>query len=150
MDDTSKRLEPSAEVTFGPSMHRVVEVIPPRNLSRWEQAVVNRLLSEPFHNRDKVRKQLESARVSMICLHCPTVRVALEEEPSQQLVDEHGSPAHGSTPFELYGLDVDGMHITVLLRVSRGYVNLLEVVRADGQALVSVPEPERFEVVPLW
>jgi len=147
MDQNGNRLTQKVEVTFGAKAHVTEDVRPPRELTQWELGVIERLLSKPFLGRDQIRRQLASARVSNICLHCPTVRLDFGHNPEDRALDEDDTPLRGITPFELYGFDADGMLIDILLHVANGYVTELEVYRGDSGPFMALPDPDAFKLV---
>lgn len=145
-DDRNKAVQ-RVEVTFGTRSHVTRDVNPPRELDKWERSALDRLVSKPFDGRDQIRRQLESVRVTNICLHCPTVRLQCVRDPADKAVGKDNTPLCGIVPFELHGVDADGMPIAVLVHVAQGFVTELEVYRGDSGLFIALPQPDAFELL---
>jgi hypothetical protein len=104
-----------------------------REPNAYERAILDRLLSLNFPGRAQIAAQLENVRVKAI--------------------DEHGClNFEGTLPGGMrpvvdgYAVDLDGVPIEVILFARDGVAIELEFVKADGSAIVEVPDPELLDV----
>ncbi len=135
-------------VYFARSSHEMRDVIPPRLLNEWERTVIERVLSRPFRGRDEIYDCVNAARVSVDCEHCPSVWLQYEGTPiSGGVLLEEGHMLLDIAPFELHGRDVDGMPITILLRVGNGRIYEVEAFRADLERFASLPDPHTLDIL---
>jgi hypothetical protein len=112
-----------------------------RPLTPQERAVIAALLAEPFAGRDELVRQLDYVRAH-----------SLDEEGSLALtaVGALPAPVKFRVPVDGSMPDVDGVPICVLLHVDDdGYMNELEIYRADGSKPRSAIRPESLTVVSL-
>jgi hypothetical protein len=114
-----------------------------RALQNGERRLLETLLDHrQFDGRDQLREQLEST----------TARLILEYQDNYGSIELHvsnGPPSSGRkrVPVEGQYLDDDGIPVWLLLHINReGSMCELEIVRADGKRLISIPTPERLEV----
>jgi catechol 2,3-dioxygenase-like lactoylglutathione lyase family enzyme len=111
--------------------------MPLRNMTSFERALVDGLLSEDFPGRDALRAQLERASVE-----------TLDEHGCLQFRVEAGPPApvELTVPVEAEAQDADGGGLHMLLFVRDGVLDGLEFFRDDGAQILKVPPPERWEL----
>jgi hypothetical protein len=58
----------------------------------------------------------------------------------------HRAPVHTRVPVEGNGTDSDGVPVHVLLHVVDGLAVELEIYKADGSPILSMPPPEAIEL----
>ncbi len=114
-----------------------------RPLQDAERRLLETLLDHhQFDGRDQLREQLQST----------TARLILEYQDNYGSIELHISNGPSSSgryrvPVEGQYLDDDGIPVWFLLHVDReGFMCELEIVRADGKPLISIPTSERLEV----
>jgi hypothetical protein len=113
----------------------------PRPLTPHERAIVSALLAKPFVGRDELVSQLDHVRARSIDDGGSLALTAIGALPEPVL---YRVPVDGSM------LDVDGVPIRVLLHVNDdGYMNELEIYRADGSKARSAIKPESLTVIAL-
>lgn len=114
-----------------------------RPLQDDERRLLETLLNHhPFDGRDQLREQLESTTARLI----PDYH---DNYGSIELHVSNGPPSSGRyrVPVEGQYLDDDGIPVWLMLHINReGFLCELEIVRADGKPLISIPRPERLEV----
>jgi hypothetical protein len=112
-----------------------------RPLTPEERAVVLALLAEPFAGRDELVRQLDHVLAKSIDNEGSLALTAIGAMPAPV---RYRVPVDGSMP------DIDGVPICVLLHVSDdGYMNELEIYRADGSKPRSAISPEAMTVLSL-
>lgn len=145
--DMEKKGKPTPRITFPMSSHRTQDLTIPRKLTLWEQEIVDKILSQPFRNRDELRQQAASARVAADCLDCASVWLSVDRCSANAAYKEDGKLALGIAPCELEGVDADDMRISVLLHVARGYISAIELFRWDGKLIQVLPEPGAYQLI---
>ena len=114
-----------------------------RPLQDSERKLLETLLDHhQFVGRDQLREQLESTTARLILVH-------QDNYGSIELHVSKGPPSNGRyrVPVEGQYLDNDGIPVWLLLHINReGFMCELEIVRADGEPLISTPRPEGLEV----
>ena len=109
-------------------------VDPPEPFSRWERAAIDRLLALDHPWTDVVREQLNEARVTARCAHCPSIDIVVEPDaPRLPRMDPPLSPP------ALHGRDADGMWVEIVLIPSEGVITALDVWRGDLARCVEPP-----------
>jgi hypothetical protein len=117
-------------------MYRSVDVNNFRSPSADERKLISELTAAEFPGRAEVIEQLDQCVVRLIdedgsleiCLLYPIVAPVLHRIPT-----------------ELYGPDVDGVQISVLLHVVDGLCREIEIYKVDGTTIRRMPEIwERF------
>lgn len=103
---------------------------PYRALSIQEMQLLERLLDLDFPGRDQLRVQLGSA-----------VGRTIDEDGGLSLRCSAESPAPVSSrvPTEGRCVDLDGLHINVLLHVVEGFMNELEIYKDDSSRVKKYP-----------
>lgn len=134
-------------ITFGSEKHHMEELLRPRPLTRWEEAVIERIVDCTTTDREALRGQLRTVAVVGECRHCPTAWLNVDRAYSQALRSASGEPRFGTVNCELEGKDLDGMPISILLHLNRGFVSELDVFRGDSEPLLAVPQPEALEII---
>jgi hypothetical protein len=114
-----------------------------RPLQNGERRLLEALLDHrQFDGRNQLREQLESTTARLILAY-------QDNYGSIELHVSNGPPSSGRkrVPVEGQYLDDDGIPVWLLLHINReGFMCELEIVRADGKRLISIPTPERLEV----
>jgi len=112
-----------------------------RPLTPYERAVVSALLAEPFAGRDELVRQLDHVRAQSIDDEGSLALTAIGALPA---------PVRFRVPVDGSMSDVDGVPIHVLLHVDDdGYMNELEIYRADGSKPRRAIRPESLTVISL-
>ena len=114
-----------------------------REMSAWERAVVNRLLSVPFEGSEAVRTQIASALVRLVRDddECHTLEIDVRA----------GAPIPNSYPFnrplpvEGQFFSPGGTRVEVRLLHMKGRLSRLEFI-VYGERLDGLPAPEAIEV----
>ncbi len=125
-------------VTF--THHDIRLITPPRRLTEREKEIFDFLLRKPFPGRDPLRQQVEVARVTSCCMHCPTITIAPDTSTSPV------ADVLAVVPIEAEGLQDDGMRFHILLHVRQGFLSKLEFYREDGASILEMPNPQRLEL----
>ena len=112
-----------------------------RKLTRREHDILNRLLAEPFHGRDELRAQIATSRVKTIEEYGDNYGSIEFEVTSGPMAD-----VDSRVPIGAMGLDSDGVPIDYILHVVDGFVKELEVVKADGSPISTLPSVSDLEV----
>ena len=113
-----------------------------RPLEERERRILERLLgNHHFQGREELLKQLESTSARLIAEY-------KDNYGSIELHVADAAPANVRfrVPVEAEYRDDDGVPVWVLVHVVGGFLDELEIVRADGQPLISPPLPERLQV----
>jgi hypothetical protein len=118
-------------------------IIPPRALNAWERAMIERLMTDPLPHHDKIERQLSSARVTSEISSDPSVKIQVERDPDDRIPNIPNFFMYSALSY-IEGYDVDGMRMWAILKAGDGYVEMLEIQRADGSAFARLPSPERF------
>jgi hypothetical protein len=124
-----------------PSGWRPVE--PPRELSEWERAMIDRLLTNSFPDHDKIERQLASPLVTHDINSDPSVRLAVDESPENR-VSRIKDFIIGTLVSRMEGYDADGMYMFAMLKANDGFVYVLEVQRMGDIPFATLPAPEAF------
>ena len=113
-----------------------------RPLQQSEREILRRLLEDhPFQCREELGKQLDSATARLIDEHNDNYgRIEL------RVADATPANVRFRVPVEAEYRDDDDCPVWVLLHVVNGFLDELEIVRADGQPLISPLIPERLNV----
>lgn len=101
-----------------------------------ERKLISELTAAEFPGRAEVIEQLDQCVVRLI-----------DEEGSLEirLLRAIAAPVLHRIPTELYGPDVDGVQISVLLHVVDGLCREIEIYKVDGTTIQQMPEIwERF------
>lgn len=102
----------------------------PRELSNDEWRILNKMTSEDFNDKDIILLQLKSAKVISYCpCGCKTIDVQVG----------HNLPKYKNNkrvPIELRTFSKDGIPIIASIHVVNGYINELEIIRADSKAII--------------
>jgi len=106
-----------------------------------EKRILQALLDQPFPGQVELRSQLGSARVSAEC-RCGCASVVLIVDPDS----EAPASTTSSVPVEAEGYDDDGMPVWFILHVRDGYLQELEIIRADGRGVHSLPDADTIAV----
>jgi hypothetical protein len=95
-----------------------------------ERKLISELTASDFLGRAEVIKQLEQCVVRLI-----------DEDGSLEIGVIHASaaPVLHRVPTELYGPDVDGVQISVLLHVVDGLCREIEIYKVDGTTIQRMP-----------
>jgi hypothetical protein len=106
-----------------------------------EHRLMATLTSRDFVGRTEVMIQLESSLVRVI-----------DDDGSLELhVFREAASVRHPIPTELYGLDVDGMQISVMLHVVDGFCREIEIYKVDGSPIQRMPDTwESFVPGPEW
>jgi hypothetical protein len=124
-----------------PSAWRPVE--PPRALSQWERAMIDRLLTNSFPHHGKIERQLASPLATHEIDSDPSIILAVDTSPDNR-VSEMANFIIGTLVSRMEGRDIDGMPMWAMLKANDGFVYGLEVQRADGSRFAAMPSPEAF------
>lgn len=111
-----------------------------RPLTPHERAVLSALLVEPFAGRDQLVRQLDHVQARRIDDEGSLAMTAIGAVPAPVL---YPVPVDGSM------LDVDGVPVHVLLHVIDGYMNELEIYKADRSKPLRMIDPESLTVISL-
>jgi hypothetical protein len=122
--------------------HDVRELHPPRSLTDLEREVLLAMARNLGAQEGVARCQIEHALVRAECaVPCPTILLHVTPHACAMLDVPVSVPVEATAP------DDDGMTIALLLHVARGYIDELEVFRADGESVVSLPAVENLNIV---
>ena len=112
--------------------------VPVRPLTDGEKRLFEILLHETFEGVEQLREQARYVRVVGTC-GCGCRTIDLEVLNKANL-----SPYKGEerVPVELELRGQDGCPILILLHTKQGYLQELEILRADGEAIVGLLPPE--------
>lgn len=114
---------------------------PFRNINQYEKDITERLLEIPFIGSDKLKGQIDNARVRLIEEYRDnygSVEFELKNKPKPS--------EHDYVPVTAMGYDDDKSEILFVLHVIDDMLNELEIVRLDGQPLDKLPDPSTIEV----
>lgn len=108
-----------------------------RELTDYENKLVDRLLSEGFDGRDAISAQVRASRVKQI-----------DKEGSLEFQVSGGSAVTSGfrIPVEGWFEDTDGMLVHVLLHVVSGRISELEIYKDDGSPIVQMADPSRLTI----
>jgi hypothetical protein len=103
-----------------------IELTNPRDLSDNEWKILNKILSINFSGKDLIYKQLKTAKVISCCpCGCKTVDIQVDDTlPKYEL--------NKRIPVELKTFSKDGIPIIASIHLVNGYINELEIYRADS------------------
>ena len=109
---------------------------PPRALSAWERAVLERLIGfAPSDLQESLLGQSPQLQVVRQCdCGCASVEFERESHGDRLVIDGVGD-------------DSDGMEIMFLLHVLGGRISSLESVRGDGEPSLRSPEASQIDRV---
>jgi hypothetical protein len=111
-------------------MYRSTDINNFRSLSAAERELISELTAAEFPGRAEVIKQLQ---------HC-VVRLIDEDGSLEINVPQPiSAPVLHRVPTELYGPDVDGVQISVLLHVVDGVCREIEIYKVDGTTIQRMP-----------
>lgn len=134
------------EVHFGYENHQARELVFPRILNEWEQAVVDEILADNAAAA-LARQQLATARVGAECSHCPSIWLDVDTDVAPILAPRFGfEEVTTAFPRAAVGQDSDGMTVQAILMVVDGYLHRLEVVRSDGGQVARRPLVEELSI----
>jgi hypothetical protein len=111
----------------------------PRPPNDFERALFEKLLSKEFPGRGELREQLQNVEVVEIDSY-GSIRL----RPS---VLAHRAPVDTRVPVEGSGSDTDGVPIHLLVHVVDGLAVELEIYKADGSPILSMPPLDAIEVI---
>ena len=107
-----------------------------RQATRYERALLDRLLEPEFPGANELRQQLSGARVRTI-----------DSEGSLELAVSSGPVARAdSVVMNGTYLDLDGVPVEILVHVRDGRLAELEIYKADGTPIRRRPEPLGLEL----
>lgn len=118
-------------------------VDPLRELSAWERAMIDRLLTNSFPYHDRIERQLASPFVTHEYDDDPSVILDVDTSPENRVPDIDDFII-GTLISRMEGYDSDGMHMFVMLKANDSFVYVLEVQRADGSVFSVLPSREAF------
>jgi hypothetical protein len=112
-----------------------------RTPTEFERAVFCRLLQEDFPGRNEVAAQLADCEVEAYDDedNYGSCRI-IPKETHEPAITMSGIPVEGR------GFDADGVPIDYILYVEDGFASDLNVVKADGTAIMVRPEPHLLEI----
>jgi hypothetical protein len=123
--------------------HKPLPINPPRHLKPEEKSILGQLLSAEFQGREKLLRQLPSARVSEECHDCQSIKLMVDKAPGNI------SFVKRRIPIEAEALDSDGVKIHILLHVVHGFMDEIEIFREDLLMVKQLPEPSSLELINL-
>lgn len=111
-----------------------------RQLTDWEQQVLDKLLETDFPGRKELQAQARHAVAS------PTGDP--DNYGSIYLITDqkNSAPVTSRVPVEAIGYDEDGGAVQIILHVAEGYLHELEVFKYDGTPIKQPPSPESLVV----
>ncbi|MGU7784301.1 DUF6984 family protein [Burkholderia sp. PU8-34] len=112
-------------------MYRSTDINNFRSPSAVERELISELTAAEFPGRAEVIKQLQQCVVRLI-----------DEDGSLEVgIPPHAiaAPVLHRVPTELYGPDVDGVQISVLLHVVDGVCHEIEIYKVDGTDIQRMP-----------
>ncbi|WP_341316888.1 hypothetical protein WN982_36780 [Paraburkholderia sp. IMGN_8] len=111
-------------------MYRSTDINNFRPPSAVERELISELTAAEFPGRAEVIKQLQQCVVRLI-----------DEDGSLEIGVPHAmaAPVLHRVPTELYGPDVDGVQISVLLHVVDGVCREIEIYKVDGTTIQRMP-----------
>lgn len=103
-----------------------IKLLNPRNLSEDEWKILNKMLSINFDGKDLIYNQLKTAKVISYCpCGCKTVDIQVDDTLPKYEFNKR-------VPVELKTYSKDGIPIIASIHIFNGYVNELEIYRADS------------------
>ena len=112
-----------------------------RSLTPREREILARLLESPFPGRDEIRQQIKDSLVREIAEYDDAygsiefnVQANARATVAQRVL------------VEAMADDEDGVPILVLLHVVDGFIDELEILRADGLPIIKMPNASELEV----
>jgi hypothetical protein len=110
------------------SQHKI-KLSEPREFTVLELAILEKLMSEDIKDKALLILQLKNAKVIGYCsCGCKTIDIEVLQD-----ITKYTNSAR--IPVEMSVTDRDGMMILILLHVVNGYINELEITRADSQPI---------------
>jgi hypothetical protein len=109
--------------------HFKIELENPRELSDDEWKILNKMMSVDFIGKEIIIKQLNASRVVNYCpCGCKTVDIKVDINLPQYKFDKR-------VPVELRTFSKSGVPIIASIHVINGYVEELEIYRADSEEI---------------
>ncbi len=116
---------------------------PPRALNIWERAMIKHLTTDPLPHHDMIERQLSFAWVTHELASDPSVRIEVHRNPDDRIPGISNTSLYWALSY-IEGRDVDGMYMWAILKAGDGYIEMLEVQRADGSLFAHLPSPKKF------
>ena len=105
------------------------ELKEPRELSIDEWSILNKMLSVDFEGKDIISIQLKSAKVIGYCpCGCKTIDIQVGSNLPKYEYNKR-------VPIELRIFSEEEVPIIASIHVVNGYINELEIIRADSKAI---------------
>lgn len=112
-----------------------------RDFTNEEMIWITKLLSEDFPGRDVLKVQVENSKVIGRCnCGCLSIYIKVKEEISIY-------PFNNRVPVELEIIQFDQVPIMMLFHVVSGYIEELEVLRADSEPITRKIRIEEAKVI---
>ena len=114
---------------------------PPRQLMAEERELLEYLLNTPFTGNSELQQQSQSVGVSEECVcGCRTIILSVDSTASEP------APVTNNVPVQADAIDDDGVPVSVIVHVHRGYLSELEALRADSKPLHAFPKLNALDV----
>lgn len=111
-----------------------------RSLTEVERRILNKLLERPFVGSEEVKKQVLSSVAQ------PTGDSDNYGSIYLKTSSNVSAPVTSRVPVEGMTRDSDGVAVDVILHVVDGFINELEIVKADGSKLRAPIDIDNIEV----
>lgn len=111
-----------------------------RDFNKFEKSIIEELLSKPFQGRDILLEQLNNAKVNGQCTcGCLSVTISVSQESRK-------FPFKARIPVEINVVQQE-VPVMILLHVVEGYINELEILRADSEPLTENIDLSNKEII---
>jgi hypothetical protein len=142
--DDGRLIGEDATITFRSCAYRDV---PARPLRPHEATVLERMLSQRFDGNELWTAQVPHLRVVGECDRCPTLGFQASAAV-QPVLNEEGQPrGPAAAPYELQGLDLDGVPWGAVVLMSGGVISEIDAFRGDNEAFQDAEWWKHGEIV---
>lgn len=112
-----------------------------RELNTLEKRILSKLLERSFPGRTEIREQIKKCRVRTLDEYKDNYEsIEFKTDLSKKANVESRVPVQGLTS------DKDGVPVEFFLHIVDGFINELEIVKADNSPLVEKIDPEKIKV----
>jgi hypothetical protein len=111
-----------------------------RPLTPLEKKIIDKLLEHPFQGNEQIKQQVK------FCMASPTGDLDNYGSIYLKTSSKVRAKVTSRVPVEGITYDVDNVEVDIILHVVDGYVNELEIVKADGSDLKAPLNPDKIRV----